>query len=393
MNVRKRPTRQHSLAGPGAPERLESRERMSAQPNLTQRVFFPNLDGLRFLAFFLVYLQHGFGVPGTGGVGVAFFFVLSGFLITYLILTEIDSTGHLDVGAFYVRRILRIWPLYYATLAFCFVVYPLVKLIVGLSPTIQAGHPIWYLLFLSNFDVIRIGGVEGAMSTNVTWSVAIEEQFYLTWPLLFRFVPRRRYLLLYFGVICGSLAFRLANVDHPVILYFHSASVISDMAIGGLAAHLWRQSPRLRHTITHLSMGAVLAVYAAGSSLFLVPRLWGGTPYDPVQRIAIALFFTFVVLEQNFCCHSPCKASTVAWMTRLGRYTYGLYLLHALVITILSRALLTTGLTQRDPWYWITLGPAGLAASIVLATVSYHRFEKRFLQLKSRFTHVPSGGS
>jgi peptidoglycan/LPS O-acetylase OafA/YrhL len=366
---------------------------MTAEPEVTNRVFFPNLDGLRFLAFFLVYLQHGFGAPGTGGVGVAFFFVLSGFLITYLILTEIDRSGRLDVRAFYVRRILRIWPLYYATLAYCFVIYPLLKIMVGLPPTIQAGNPIWYMLFLSNFDVIRLGGIEGAMSTNLTWSVAIEEQFYLTWPLLFRFVPSRRYLLLFLGIICGSLGFRLANADHPVVLYFHSASVISDMAIGGLAAHVWRQCPRLRAAITHLPRGAVLAVYAGGGLLFLAPRLWDGTYYGPVQRIAVALFFAFVVLEQNFCSRSPRKASELAWMTRLGRYTYGLYLLHGIVITLLARALQSAGLTPRDPWYWVALGPTGLVSSVLLATVSYHRFEKPFLQLKSRFARVPSGGS
>lgn len=366
---------------------------MSADPEATKRVFFPNLDGLRFLAFFLVYLQHGFNVPGTGGVGVAFFFVLSGFLITYLILTEIGRSGRLDVRAFYVRRVLRIWPLYYATLAYSFVLYPLLKLLIGLPPTIQAGSRAWYLLFLSNFDVIRLGGVEGALSTNVTWSVAIEEQFYLTWPLLFRFVPSHRYPILFFGIICGSLVFRLANADLPVVLYFHSASVISDMAIGGLAAHLWRECPRLRAAITDLPRGAVLAGYAGGGLLFLAPRLWGGTYYGPVQRIAVAFFFAFVVLEQNFCSHSPYKASRLAWMTRLGCYTYGLYLLHAIVITLLAQALQTAGLTPRDPWYWAVLGPTGLVGSVLLAAVSYHSFEKRFLQLKSRFTRVPSGGS
>src|SRR6476660_5257777 len=103
------------------------------------KVFFPNLDGLRFFAFFLVYLQHAFGdllaeigqpgfwlgrlqtnVSGAGGIGVSFFFVLSGFLITYLILREIQLYGFLDVRAFYIRRSLRIWPLYYAVIIFGF---------------------------------------------------------------------------------------------------------------------------------------------------------------------------------------------------------------------------------------------------------------------------------
>jgi peptidoglycan/LPS O-acetylase OafA/YrhL len=223
--------------------------------------------------------------------------------------------------------------------------------------------------------------------------VAIEEQFYLTWPLLFRFVPSRRYPFLFLGVIGGSLAFRLANAAHREVLYFHSASVISDMAIGGLAAHFWRRCPRFRAAITHLPRAAVLAGYAGGGMLFLGPWLWAGAYYDPVQRVAVALFFAFVVLEQNFCSHSICKVSRLAWMTRLGRYTYGLYLLHAIVITILDRALFTAGIAPTSMWYGAVLGPVGLAASIGFAAFSYQAFEKRFLRLKSRFTHVPSGGS
>jgi len=161
----------------------------------------PNLDDLRFFAFFLVYLQHGFGaalridenqkgalrlvrnaVFVSGWVGVSFFFVLSGFLITYLILYEIKLKGNLNVLAFYTRRVLRIWPLYYLVILFDFVGYPLLKSLFGFSSHIEAGNLLYYLSFLGNFDVIRLvhGDVHGPMSSNITWSVAIEEQFLKT---------------------------------------------------------------------------------------------------------------------------------------------------------------------------------------------------------------------
>ena len=174
-------------------------------------------------------------------------------------------------------------------------------------------------------------------------------------------------------------------------LYFHSASVISDMAIGGLAAHLWLRCPRLRGAITLLPWKTVLAAYAGGAILFLALGLGGRTYYDPVPRIVVAVFFAFIVLEQNFCSRSLGKAAQLAWMTRLGRYTYGLYLLHAIVLTLLTRALLAAGLTERSRWYWVVLGPTGLAGSILAAVVSYHVFERRFLLRKNRYTHVPSG--
>jgi len=134
----------------------------------------------------------------------------------------------------------------------------------------------------------------------------------------------------------------------------------------------------------------VLAGYALGGALFLVPRLWGGTYYDPYQRLPVALFFAFVVLEQNFCVGSPGKASRLPLVTRLGRYTYGLYLLHAIVLTLITRAARGAGFSEGGLWYRLALGPVGLACSIGLAVASYHLFESRFLHLKDRFTHVPS---
>src|SRR5262249_15856566 len=121
----------------------------------------------------------------SGWMGVSFFFVLSGFLITYLILREIEVNGKLDILAFYVRRVLRIWPLYYLVIAFGFLCYPLLKSVFGFSSYIETGNSLYYMFFLSNFDVINLGhwlgNGRGAMSTNITWSVAIEEQFYLLW--------------------------------------------------------------------------------------------------------------------------------------------------------------------------------------------------------------------
>ena len=356
------------------------------------RVYFPNLDGLRFVAFLLVYLQHGFGIGGLGGVGVAFFFVLSGFLITFLILTEIERTGQIDVGAFYVRRILRIWPLYYAVLFYCFIVYPVSKQVLGLPPTLQAGNPLWYAFFLSNFDVIRSGGTEGAMSTNVTWSVAIEEQFYLTWPLLFRFVPVRRQLLLFLGIIGGSVAFRLAHASTPPVLYFHSLSVISDMAIGGLAAYSWRRSAKFRSSVVALPRLFIGAVYCVGGTMLGLSYLGIGSFFNPLERIVVAFLFAFIVLEQNFSRASFFKMVQFRWVTLFGRYTYGLYLLHAIVVTLLGRALFVARVDAYGGWGRLVLGPVGLGLSIALAALSYHGFEKPFLDLKSRFTHVRSGG-
>ncbi len=223
---------------------------------MKDKVFFPNLDGLRFFAFLLVFLQHGFGnarnLSGidpsslilrpfiAGEAGVSFFFVLSGFLITYLILREISINGRVDIYAFYIRRALRIFPLYFLIVIWGTIVYSQLKTLFGFPGYVEFGNPLLYFLFLGNFDVININhnGIPGAMSTNITWSVAIEEQFYLVWVTLFYGLKYRFYKYLFPSIVLGSLFFRFWFREDGAITYFHTFSVISDMAIGGGCAYL-----------------------------------------------------------------------------------------------------------------------------------------------------------
>ena len=188
-----------------------------------EKLFFPNLDGLRTIAFFMVFSEHVFWsafkyleikspillhslytIFGNGGIGVSIFFVLSGFLITYLILKEQEGNGRLDVKAFYIRRSLRIWPLYFILLLFIFFIYPFILNKFNL-PVFENPAETWkYFAFLSNFDMIKIheSGKEAFMHSGVTWSIAIEEQFYFIWPLLFFFyfskIPTSYLQLFYF---------------------------------------------------------------------------------------------------------------------------------------------------------------------------------------------------
>lgn len=349
------------------------------------RVFFPNLDGLRFIAFFLVYLQHGFGVGNAAGAGVAFFFVLSGFLITYLLLLEVDREGRVDVIAFYIRRALRIWPLYFCVIAFAFVVYPALKSLAGVPGGIQNGGPLLYVLFLANFDVLRVSGLEGAGSTNVLWSVSVEEQFYLVWPLLFRFLPTRYLGAIFPTIIAASFLFRYTHSEDGAILYFHSFSVISDMAIGGLSAYLWIRSSGARAYVRETPRWVILIVYFLGVGFVLTTPLWG-----PFTRIAAAGFFAFVVLEQNFCRYSLLKMSRSSWLSEWGQYTYGLYMIHVIVLTVQEKGSLLLGLSPANPVYGWIHPPLGLAISLVVAKLSFRYLESPFLKLKGRFARIPS---
>ena len=187
-------------------------------------IFFPNLDGLRFFSFFIVFLAHIFNTNKEyiknetwyqvfkerlfldGDLGVSFFFVLSGFLITYLLLKEKEYTGQINVKFFYIRRGLRIWPLYFFCVFFGFILFPLLKSYYGGTPN-ETSDPILCSLFLNNFDRI-INGPPDSSVLSVLWSVAIEEQFYLVWPLLFLIVPPRKYHFIFLGIILLSIVYR-----------------------------------------------------------------------------------------------------------------------------------------------------------------------------------------
>lgn len=373
-----------------------------------KKVFFPNMDALRFFAFFIVYLQHGFGeaIPSgdsqgiikafrdsvfySGWAGVSFFFVLSGFLITYLILTEIEIKGKVDVLAFYVRRILRIWPLYYLVLFFGFAIYPYIKTLIGLPSYAETGKAIYYLFFLGNFDVINTGSAHTAMSVNITWSVAIEEQFYLMWPLLFYFIPKKFYKLIFPAIIIISFVFRLRYAYNDTIIYFHTLSVISDMAVGGLCAYLMIKSEKFKERISNIPHALIVLIYIAGITLFVFRSYVFNSPLlESQHRLVFSLFFVFIVLEQNFCLNSIFKVGRLKTISKLGIYTYGLYLIHPIALTLLigaGKALKIEDTFARK----MSIGVIGFFLSIAMSIFSYHFFEEKFLKLKKRFTYIPS---
>jgi len=371
------------------------------------KVFFPNLDGLRFLAFFAVFLSHGFGgLPKlfdfaphlrdvlfeSGGFGVAFFFTLSGFLITYLIVSETAVTGSIDVRAFYIRRTLRIWPLYYLVIVFAFVLYPSIKSLLGLGSPIDAGSPFWHIFFLSNFDLIHMGPGHGAQITNVTWSVAIEEQFYLCWPLLFLIIKPDFHKVMFLPIILGSLIFRMIHLGDEMVLYFHTLSVISDMAVGGFAAYLAATSFRFNEYIRNTSRPCIVLIYAVGLLLVIFhARVFALSILPAIERLVLSLFYVFILLEQNYCDRSLFKMSRLRPISKLGTYTYGLYLLHPVAILVVNGSLRMLEIDTRGILGGLLLGTVGLFASIGLSAGSHHFYERKFLALKERFAHIKSG--
>lgn len=375
-------------------------------------VFFPNLDGLRFFSFLSVFLYHcylsffshlqtsdptAYGIIAFlfrhGYLGVNFFFVLSGFLITFLLIREKEFKGTIHVGKFYVRRILRIWPLYYLCLVIGFVIFPLVKQLAGETAS-ESADPWYYIFFAANFDYMRTWPVKPeAILLSVLWSVAVEEQFYLTWPLLLKYLSARVYPFIFPAIIILSLIFRSiytqpTEADHAV-RYFHTFSLIGDMAVGGLFAYLLSYENRFKAFITTMSKPLILMIYVATvlavlfkSSIFPCgfPVIW--------ERLTIAVLFGLIIVEQNFADNSLFKTGKLKLISKLGIYTYGLYCLHLLGMYITVKIFSRFGLPEADIFVAFGAAILSLLFSIGISLASYHLFEKWFLRLKDKFAFV-----
>ena len=367
-----------------------------------EKIFFPNLDGLRFLSFFSVYLFHiwilmfdRYSLAGTmprivrfffqnGEIGVNFFFVLSGFLITYLLIQEKKLTGKIHVGNFYVRRILRIWPLFYVCILFGFVLYPLLKKVIGGELFIVA-HPWTYFVFLNNFDFLKNGA---PAIISVLWSVAIEEQFYLFWPLLLALFPVKNYKLLLYSIIFGSFIFRCFYFDNERVLQFHTLAVIGDMALGGLFAYYIIFSETFKQKIASLNRLVIACIYTFAIILFLFRKEIFPGSLMVLERIVIAIVFGLIILEQNFSKNSFFKMSSLKFISKWGIYTYGLYCIHVIAIIFVEIAFKKANLNMQSPFVLFLLAVLAFIVCMVLAFISYNFFEKRFLRLKDKFAFI-----
>ena len=233
-----------------------------------KRSYFANMDGLRGLFFILVFLSHGcqhydpqlqqhwlkpvvqFGAVHDHSLVMAFFFVMSSFLITLLLLRESHLQGRIHIGAFYLRRLLRIWPLYVLILGIGFGLYPWLRSFGSHAYTETARLPM-YLLFLQNLDWAE--HPPSFPGLGVLWSLAIEEQFYLVWPVLLAVVPRRALPYTLLAVLAAVLSWQATHSFRG----FHTLTCASDLVVGGLAAVAVFAAQQRRHPLARRWLLAV----------------------------------------------------------------------------------------------------------------------------------------
>ncbi len=369
-----------------------------------KKIFFENLDGLRFLSFLSVFLFHSFYTESeliksdsiylflttrlfnNGNLGVNFFFVLSGFLITYLLIEEKLKTGKIDVINFWIRRILRIWPLFYFSVIFGFFIFPLLKSFFGQIPN-ETANIGYYLTFLNNFDFIK-QGLPDASILGVLWSVAIEEQFYLLWPLILFIFPVKQYWIPFSIIIISSITFRgVTNSD--LLNEHHTLSCIGDMAIGAFGAWLIKKD-NIREKFKNLKVYYIWIIYLLFAIVFLYRKeLFFNTYFlRVIERPIIAVIIISIILEQNFSLNSFYKMKSFKTISKLGIITYGLYCLHFIGILITLTLMNKLGINNKL-WHIVILETIlSLAITILIAKLSYKYLETPFLKLKNKFAYI-----
>ena len=378
----------------------------------TKSVYFKNLDAIRFIGAMFVFLQHAF-IPfsyqfkvenpilskfitfvTTGGIGVSLFFVLSGFLLTYLIITEVETTGKLNLKNFYIRRFLRIWPLYFAVVVLWFVIFNGVKSFFGFEFT-NYSNIFMHLSFLSNFDLIKIyqsgQGIHG-MFQNINWSVSIEEQFYLFWPLVF-LLPKKFWLLLISGLLLFSIWFRVENANVPYLNYLHTFSVLVDLVMGGLFAYATIYSKKIRKAFenTNTLSHTMLFIFTFLVLLFCVNLIFG-IDGNPFSRVVSSFLFASIIASQAFTKNkSILNLGNYRVPTYWGGLSYGIYLLHPVAIKILDLSCRKLNIDYRAS-FWSELIVACLVfiLTLLLSKLSYKFLESKFLRHKKQFQSIKS---
>jgi peptidoglycan/LPS O-acetylase OafA/YrhL len=369
---------------------------------MIKKIHFPGLNGVRFVAALLVIIDHTelfksyLGLPTLwansyssflGAYGVSIFFVLSGFLITYLLLEE-KKESPINIKYFYLRRILRIWPLYYLLVLLGFLVIPYLSFLqVPLYSSEMSDSLDRFLLFFGLAANVAFVYFPTVAFANILWSVAVEEQFYLFWPHVVKIKQKLlgvMVLLLFFYLMLKFYAGEFGPKFEELVI----RSRFSSMIIGGIGAYLlFHQKAFIQFLYDRLVQVALLF-------LFIVMGMdwvdFKSLTWMQDELISLVLCGLIINVASNTQSIINLENSVFSY---LGKLSYGLYVYHLFAVVLVlkgSPALLP--IQEWSPWisYPITLGSI-LLLTTGISHLSYTYFESYFLRKKVRFSTVLSG--
>lgn len=379
----------------------------TAVPAPRRAYYRPELDALRFFAFLCVFAFHrmdyigtdpakdvwGFRIGTVGAFGVPVFFLLSAYLITELLIREREATGRIHIQAFYVRRVLRIWPLY-------FTAFFGLALLNHFVPGVGSSDPrAWlaFTFFTGNWYITFHGWIAG--SVDPLWSISIEEQFYIAIPLVAALFGRRALLwacslllLVSYGTV---LRYALHQTPQDAGEWTNSFVHFQFFAAGTLLALLGRD--RVPAFALPMRIGGVALGFICWFTAVIRFHVqsWNPQPTPPGSIIGWLLILAGACLFFVSALGVPARL-VPRWLAYFGRISYGLYVVHSLVFFLVFEKL--GGYLHRRNILYISasafLQNVGtllvLTLSLCLAHLSFRYFERPFLKLKERFTFVAS---
>ncbi len=366
-----------------------------------QRFYRPELDGLRFLAFFLVLFGHYTEYPGTsfssrilvslhviGWVGVDIFLVLSSYLIFSLLLNEHDKYKNISIRKFYIRRALRIWPLYFA---YIIILFSTLHYLIPKSDLheFKTQQYVPMLIFMGNFSAILFPR-QAHYGVAHLWTISLEEQFYLVAPIAVFFLARVSSRVLFCG-IAVLLGFTIivrwyiaANGLPTVASWMLPISRLDPFLAGAVIAIVYRRHPKFLNQLNGLW-------YALGAALLFALVHWydraGMQPHAIIMLvtdgIAVGMLLAAVL--------SPGPLRKLFGMQPFrffGKVSFGLYVYHEIFLNNASGLFPAIQRLPSGPVAWL-MGLIGVfVPTLIVSIVSYYGYERWFLLLKKRFEAV-----
>jgi len=369
--------------------------------------YFKGLNGLRFFAAYLVVIHHAeqirlkygmfnlkqLSIFNQGGTGVTFFFVLSGFLITYLLLKEDFQTKNISIRSFYLRRVLRIWPLYFLLVLIGIVIVPILLSFINFNYQMPYtfSQTIFYFIFFMPF-VVNI--LFGHHLLEPLWSIGVEELFYLIWAPLVKFI-KKNILILIFSIIFIKLfllTFFHFTDNETILSQIVSILKFEAMAIGGLGAYfIFNLKNELKSKLLFSVPAQIIIIlliiipmfgFTYLTKNFFLAQIIFDTPI--ISSVFNMFLFSWLIINISQNSKSILKFENKI-LNFLGDISYGIYMYHMLIIfgVTLFFAKLFNNLnnTFASILFYIII----TFATILVSAISKKYFENKFLNLKKRF--------
>lgn len=371
------------------------------------KLYFKGFDELRAIGALSVIFGHieliksFYGVPNlmslgfykntNGHIGVILFFVLSGFLITHYLIKEIQESNTINVNFFYFKRLTRIWPLYYLMIFISIYILPkIIHNINGVLINYSFEDSILYFLFLPNIAKNLHYHIQGASHL---WSIGVEEQFYLIWPLLVSLFKKKLVSLF-------VLVFILFSIINPIIDYsyyhfgllkndlvlknflnaFFSSFKINCMALGGLFAFI-HNSQHSINKINKLFFNRLLQI----ATTFICINCWiFGITFGTFTDEIYSFFFVIIIYNVGTNQNTLLKIENIT-LKYLGKISFGLYVYHWVVIVIIIEILKNNLKINNEFIFNTILYTSSLCITILISNFSFDYFEKPIINLKHRF--------